>query len=140
MADFWVDTMRTQSRLFRFLATGGFAALVNISSRYLLTPVIGFEASVLLAYLIGMITAYLLFRLFVFGSSGRTMVSEAYRFVLVNILALILVWVVSVGLARIVFPAIAFQWHSEDIAHLVAVCVPAISSYIGHLHFTFKRN
>jgi putative flippase GtrA len=68
------------------------------------------------------------------------MVSEAYRFVLVNILALILVWVVSVGLARIVFPAIAFQWHSEDIAHLVAVCVPAISSYIGHLHFTFKRN
>ena len=30
----------------RFLAAGGFAALVNLVSRYLLTPIVGFQPSI----------------------------------------------------------------------------------------------
>ena len=126
------------SRFINFLLTGGFAALVNIVCRFLFTPIIGFELSVIVAYVIGMVVAYILFRTLVFGKSDRSVASESYRFVVVNIVALTLVWLVSVGLARGLFPAIGFTWFAEDIAHLIGVCVPAISSYIGHSKYTFK--
>lgn len=122
-----------------FLMSGGFAALVNIVSRFLLTPSLGFELSVVVAYMIGMVVAYVLFRVVVFGKSGRGVGQESYRFVVVNIVALASVWVVSVVLARVVFPAIGFTSYAEDVAHIIAVCVPAITSYIGHSRYTFRR-
>lgn len=126
-------------RFVKFLATGGIAALVNLLSRYALNYLMPFEAAVVVAYLLGMTTAYLLARRFVFDASGRSVASEVRRFVLVNIVALCFVWAISVGLARIVFPAIAFTWHPDDIAHLVGVLAPAVTSYIGHRFYTFAR-
>jgi len=123
----------------RFLLTGGIAAFVNLASRYLLSGVLVFEFAVLLAYMIGMVTAFILFRFFVFGVSERGVSSEVYRFFVVNLVALSLVWIVSVGLARIVFPAVGFTWYAEDIAHLIGVSVPVISSFIGHSKYTFRR-
>lgn len=46
----------------RFLAAGGFAAFVNLASRYLLTPIVGFEVSIVVAYLVGVAVAIILFR------------------------------------------------------------------------------
>lgn len=123
----------------RFLLTGGVAAGVNVAARWLLSHVIGYEAAVALAYLVGMATAYLLSRAFVFARSGRSMADEAVRFALVNVVALAQVWIVSVGLARLVFPAIGFTWHAEDIAHMIGVAIPAVTSYFGHRHFSFAR-
>jgi len=124
---------------FRFLACGGVAAFVNIVARFVFSTFLVFEVAVLIAYAIGMVTAYVLFRKLVFGRSGRSVASEGYRFVLVNIVALGLVFSVSVLLARVVFPLIQFQWHAQDIAHVIAVAVPAISSYVGHKRYTFRR-
>ena len=123
----------------KFLVTGGIAALVNLLSRYALNFVMSFEAAVVVAYLLGMTTAYLLARRFVFDASGRSVASEVRRFVLVNIVALGFVWVISVGLARVVFPAIGMTWHANDIAHLIGVLAPAVTSFIGHLFYTFAR-
>lgn len=123
----------------KFLVTGGIAALVNLLSRYALNLVMSFEAAVVVAYLLGMTTAYLLARRFVFDASGRSVASEVRRFVLVNIVALGFVWVISVGLARIVFPAINMTWHTNDIAHLIGVLAPAVTSFIGHRFYTFAR-
>lgn len=123
----------------KFLVTGGIAALVNLLSRYALNFVMPFEAAVVVAYLLGMTTAYLLARRFVFDASGRSVASEVRRFVLVNIVALGFVWVISVGLARIVFPAIGMTWHADDIAHLIGVLAPAATSFIGHRFYTFAR-
>lgn len=122
----------------RFLLLGGFSAGVNLVSRFALTPWTGFEWAVPLAYLIGMAVAFLLFRAFVFGASGRSVGSEAMRFTVVNIVALLLVWAISVGLARGVFPAIGFTWYAEDVAHLIGVLSPALSSWIGHKRYTFR--
>ncbi len=122
----------------RFLALGGFSAGVNLVARFALQPLLGFEQSVLVAYMIGMVVAYNLFRVFVFDDTGRSVGSEAWRFTLVNLLALALVWLISVGLARVVFPAIAFTWHAEDIAHFIGVASPAVTSWIGHKRYTFK--
>ncbi len=127
-------------RFIRFLAAGGFAALVNLVSRYLLTPLIGFEVSVVVAYLLGMAVAFILFRTLVFGRSGASVATESYRFVIVNLVALMLVWAISVTLADFIFPAIELGWHCQDIAHFIGTCVPAISSYIGHSMYTFRES
>lgn len=122
----------------RFLVTGGIAAGVNVVSRWLLNHAMIYEIAVVIAYLIGMATAYVLARFFVFARSGRSVHDEAIRFALVNVAALAQVWIVSVGLARGVFPWVGFDWHAEDIAHLVGVAVPAVTSYFGHRHFSFS--
>ncbi len=123
----------------KFLFTGGIAAGVNLTSRYLLNMLMSFEISVIIAYLLGMITAYILAKIFVFEASGRSISSEIKRFSIVNLFALLIVWGISVSLARIVFPAMSFTWHANDIAHIIGVIVPAITSFIGHSKFTFKK-
>lgn len=128
------------AKFLRFLAAGGFAALVNLVSRYILTPLIGFEVSIVVAYLLGMGVAFILFRTLVFSRSGAGVAKETYRFVIVNLVALMLVWTISVTLAGLVFPAVGFIWHAQDIAHFIGACIPAITSYIGHSIYTFRRN
>ena len=129
-----------QDRTFAyFLLAGGIAAVVNIASRYVINKFTYFEVAVVVAYMIGLLTAYILCRLFVFGPSGRSRSSELRRFFVVNMGALVVVWVVSVGLARIVFPALNFTWHAEDIAHFTGVLAPAVVSFFGHKYYSFRR-
>lgn len=126
-----------RQRFILFLFAGGAAALVNILSRIALNWFMPYEVAIVVAYLCGMTTAYLLNKHFVFEASGRGMTSEYLRFALVNLLAVAQVWVVSVGLARFVFPATGFTWHAETVAHVIGVIVPVFTSYVGHRHFSF---
>jgi putative flippase GtrA len=128
-----------QSEFARFLVTGGIAAGVNVVSRYFLSLAFPYGAAVLIAYACGMTTAWVLARLFVFGDSGRSRAAEFARFALVNAVAAVQVYVVSVGLAEIVFPRTGMLWHPEDVAHVIAVAVPAFTSYLGHKHFSFGK-
>jgi putative flippase GtrA len=121
----------------RFLLTGGFAALVNLSSRTLLNRVTPFAAAVPIAYLFGMVTAYSLARLYVFDKTGRSRLDEFRRFFMVNMVALLVVWTISVGLAKGLFPLIGLTWHADDIAHFIGVLSPAALSYFGHRAYTF---
>jgi putative flippase GtrA len=122
-----------------FLITGGIAALVNLGARIALNLVMPFEVAVIVAYLCGMTTAYVLARQFVFARSGRAVHDEYVRFTLVNLVAAAQVWIVSVGLADILFPWLGFAWHSHTVAHVVGVAVPIFTSYLGHRHFSFAR-
>ncbi len=123
----------------RFLVTGGIAASVNLASRYALNRFMSFQWAVVVAYLIGMTTAYVLARRFVFDASGRSMRAEFWRFTVVNMFALVFVWCISVGLARGLFPSIGFTWHADDVAHIIGVLAPAVMSYLGHRFYTFAR-
>jgi putative flippase GtrA len=122
-----------------FLIAGGIAALVNIGARYAFNQVTSFEIAVVLAFPFGLLTAYFLCRRLVFTPSGRSRYSELSRFLAVNLVALILVWVISVGLARVVFPSINFTWHADDIAHVIGVFAPAIASFFGHKYYSFRQ-
>ena len=73
-------------QFFLFILTGGTAALVNFGSRIVFSQWFRFETAVVLAYLIGMTTAFILARAFVFSSSRHSTATAAKRFVLVNLL------------------------------------------------------
>lgn len=121
----------------RFVITGGFAAGINFLSRIGLSEFVSYRYAVFFAYLIGMITAFILSKLFVFDKSGKTAWNEFAKFTIVNIVAVIQVWLISVGLVEYGFPAINFVFYPEEIAHLIGISVPVISSYYGHKYFTF---
>lgn len=122
----------------RFVLSGGIAAGVNILSRAALSTITSYSAAIVIAYLIGMTTAYGLMKLFVFEGSGRRPEAEYLRFGLVNMVALAQVWIVSVGLARWLFPLVGFGFHPEAAAHVIGVLSPVATSYFLHKYFTFS--
>lgn len=123
-----------------FLLTGGFAAAVNAGSRMIFNIWMPYSAAIVLAYLTGMVTAFVLAKSFVFTESTHSTGRSAFFFTLVNLVAVLQTWGVSVGLAYYVFPKVGLHWHDRDLAHLVGVVVPVFSSYIGHKRFSFRHH
>ena len=122
-----------------FVATGAFAALCNWLSRILFSFYMPLEIAIVVAYLVGMTVAYTLSRIFVFEKSGRSVSDEYIRFALVNVVALVQVWLVTMGMVRYLLPAIGWDWYPDEIAHAAGVASPIITSYVGHRYFTFSR-
>ena len=60
-----------------FLVTGGIAALVNFGSRIVLNHWMPFPVAVVVAYLLGMVTAFVLARAFVFAGSTQSVQRSA---------------------------------------------------------------
>lgn len=121
-----------------FLVTGGIAAAVNFGSRIVLNHWMPFPVAVVVAYLLGMVTAFLLARAFVFEGSTQSVQSSAARFVLVNLVAIAQTWIISMALAYWLLPALGVREFVPEIAHAVGVMVPVFTSYLGHKHFSFK--
>lgn len=124
-------------RFASFIVTGGIAALVNLASRWLLSHGMPYEVAVSFAYLVGMTTAFLLSRQFVFEISGSSWLVDYGRFALVNAFSFIVVLGVSAGMLRLVLPFIGWAWHAEEVAHLVGVVSPITLSYYAHKHYSF---
>lgn len=131
--------IKLHSEFSRFVLTGGFAAGVNFLSRIGLSQFMSYRFAVFFAYLIGMVTAFILSKIFVFQKSGQSATNEFIKFTIVNIIAVIQVWLISVGLAEYGFPAINFIFYPEEVAHLIGISVPVVTSYYGHKHFSFAE-
>ena len=121
-----------------FLITGGLAACVNFGSRIVYNQWLGFSFAVVLAYLTGMITAFLLARLFVFTDSGQSVQRSVFWFALVNLVAVLQTWAISMLLAYVLLPRAGVSRFAPEIAHAVGVIVPVFTSYLGHKHWTFR--
>ncbi len=129
--------MNNKKEFVQFMLVGGFAAGVNFFSRIVFSQWMGFSPAVIAAYGVGMVTAYLLSKFLVFKPSGKKTHEEFFHFTLINLAAAIQVWLISVGLAEYLFPRLAFNFHPQEMAHFIGLCVPVVSSYLGHKHFTF---
>ncbi|MCS0629764.1 GtrA family protein [Telluria mixta] len=121
-----------------FLLTGGFAAAVNFGSRILYNRAMPFSSAVICAYITGMITAFVLAKLFVFRESQQATHHAAGWFILVNVVAVAQTWAISMLLVKWVLPALGITAFAREIAHGVGVVVPVFTSYLGHKHFSFR--
>lgn len=128
-----------RSRFLRFIATSGVAAAVNIGSAAVLGSAISYPAAISVAFLLGMTTAFALARIFVFAENAGAVHAQYLRFAIVNAVAFAQVWLVSIGLAFIVFPHLNLTWHADTIAHAIGVASPIVTSYFGHRHFSFRQ-
>jgi putative flippase GtrA len=125
-------------RLTRFVLVGAAAAAVNVLSRVVISQFVRFEYAVALAFPIALTFAFVMSRLFVFEPSQRNVPAQYVRFLVVNLFALVQVWLVSIGLTRFLFPAIGWTWYPELLAHIIAVASPVFTSYYAHKAFTFR--
>ena len=72
-----------------FLLTGGFAAVVNFLSRFLYNNFTNYQNAIILAYITGMVTAFILAKIFVFQKSKHSVRKEVLYFSLVNLIAIL---------------------------------------------------
>jgi putative flippase GtrA len=125
----------------RFLMVGGIAAAANIASRALFGLWMLYIPAIVLAYGVGIVTAFLLNRRWVFEPSGRSWRSEMRWFLLINLLGVAQTVLVAWLLARHVLPWAGFPAGAllDTVAHAAGVAAPIITSFIGHKHVTFRR-
>jgi putative flippase GtrA len=129
-----------KKKLLSFILSGCLAAGVNISTRWILFHFLNYVISISIAYILGMFTAFLLFKVFVFDAkkSGKTL-RESVIFVIVNLLALLQTIFISVVLAEYLFPYLTFDFYPYDVAHIIGTAVPIITSFFLHNFWTFKK-
>jgi len=122
----------------QFLFAGGVAAGANFGSRFLFNRWVNYEIAITLAYLVGMLVAFLLMRKLVFNAKGKALMPQIINFVIVNMFALLQTLLISVALVRWLFPEWGVVDHPEAIAHLIGVLAPVVTSYFGHKFLTFR--
>jgi putative flippase GtrA len=130
--------MTAPRQFLRFVLTCGAAALVNVISRIGFSQLMAFEVAVLAAYAVGMVTAYILARRFVFLSSQQSVGRSFAAFALVNLVAVLQTWLVSVGLRPWLLSMVGAVGLADLIAHSVGVIVPVFTSFLGHKHISFR--
>lgn len=121
-----------------FVVAGGLAACINFFSRMLLSHWLAYSAAIVVAYVLGMITAFILNRLLVFKQVSHSMRHQVFWFTMVNVAAVLQTLAISLLLAEWLFPRIGFLWHPETVAHAFGVAVPVVTSFVGHKYLTFK--
>ncbi|WP_028917604.1 GtrA family protein [Pseudoxanthomonas sp. J35] len=122
-----------------FLIASGTAAAVNFGSRIAFSHWLPYTRAILLAYCLGMMTAFFLNRLLVFRGAANSIHHQVGWFVAVNIAAVLQTLIVSIALAKWILPALELGGATaETIAHAIGVAVPAITSYFGHKHLSFS--
>jgi putative flippase GtrA len=121
-----------------FVVAGGFAAVVNFGSRILFSLWIPYVPAIVLAYCIGMLTAFVINRQFVFARSDRPLHHQVWWFTAVNVAAVVQTVIISLLFDRWVFPAAGMAWHPESVAHAIGLIVPVFTSYVGHKYLTFR--
>lgn len=121
-----------------FLVTGGTSAVVNFASRIFFSQWLSYTNAIILAYCVGMVTAFVLARLFVFTQSRQDWRRSVMLFTLVNVVAVAQTWAISMGLAYYVLPRVGVTRFAPEIAHAAGLIFPAFTSYLGHKRWSFR--
>lgn len=124
----------------RFLVAGGSAAAINWLTRIALSWVMPYLAAMLVAYGIGMVAGFWLYRTFVFrnAATGRLSRQVAF-FVAVNAVGAVVVLGVSaavVAALAVLAPAVTLPV-AQALGHGAGIAAGAVSNYVGHQMLTF---
>lgn len=122
-----------------FVVAGGLAAAVNFGSRIVFSQWLHYVPAIVIAYCLGMITAFTLNKLFVFNQASNRLHHQVLWFIVINLAAVAQTVAISLLLARWLLPALGIDFHNETMAHAAGVAVPVITSYIGHKHLSFRQ-
>ena len=121
-----------------FAVAGGIAAVANFLSRILFSRWLDYASAIVLAYGVGMLTAFVLNRRFVFTNAANSLRNQMLMFCLVNVAAILQTLAVSLALAYYLLPMLNVIEHRQEIAHAIGVAVPIVTSYFGHRRWTFR--
>jgi len=124
-----------------FFICGCAATAINITARGLLSHSMPYGAAIAVAYCIGLVAAFWLFRRFTFNKVNKTGQSpkKVACYLAVNFYGLLQTMVISVVLADYFFPWVGMDFYPQYIAHFLGLCPLVLTSYLGHKYLTFRR-
>lgn len=126
-------------QLVKFVICGGIAALVNIVARMFLSLVLPYTVAIVIAFIIGMVTGFILYRIFVFQQTTQNTNRQIILFTIVNLFTVIQTLLISLLFVEVLFPAIKFTFQTETIAHCFGVALSACTSFLGHKYWSFAK-
>jgi putative flippase GtrA len=121
-----------------FVCIGAFSSLVNLVARIIFGYYSSYEASIILAFTVALATAFILNRLLIFKGVNGHVSEQFFKFLIVNLIALVQIFLVAQMFAYYILPAIGWNWHSETVAHAIGLVSPLLTSYWVHKFWTFK--
>lgn len=137
--------------LHRFIVFSGMAAAANLLAGQLFYGALGlshgwqYGFSVAVAFLCGMAVSYVLNKLYTFPPSGREARREIVDFFLVSLGGLVLTSTLAQlfffhaqGFLRSLAAAIPVSPTGETLAHVLAVGLTAIYSFVAHKYISFR--
>ena len=130
--------LKISKKFSTFIVVGAIAAIVNFLSRLILNQWLSFEYSIIVAFFLGLFTGYVLSRKFVFFETDSSIIPSCIKFVVVNIVAIIQTYYVSIYL-HLLLDKYTDWSYSREMAHFCGICVPVITSYYGHKYFSFRK-
>lgn len=134
-----IKSLYAHKNFLHFLLACGIAAAVNFESRIWIGHYTSYATSIVLAYGLGIATAFILCRCFVFESKKNDTKKQILIFTLVNLFAILQTLAVSLTLDRYILPLwIHDTFARKEVAHFIGICVPAFTSYIGHKFWSFR--
>jgi len=122
-----------------FVAASAVAAVANLVSRVALSLFVPYAAAIVGAFCVGVSTAFVLNRHFVFAAAADPIGLQFLRFVAINLIGLAQTLIISLVLAVYVLPSAGWTWHAETVAHAVGIAVPVATSFLGHKYFSFRQ-
>jgi putative flippase GtrA len=126
------------SQFSKFLLSGGLAACANLLSRFLFSQFMPYLPAIVLAFIVGLATGFLLMRAFVFSTGVAPPGQQASYFVLVNLVGLVITVVVSIAVSKLAALVLADAQVSEAIGHFAGVTAPVLLSFYAHKNLTFR--
>ena len=128
-----------QRQFLLFLLVGGGAAAAQWLSRFGFSLALPYEAAIGAAFVVGLVIAFELNRRYVFPSAPSERRRQFIRFLMVNLLAFGLVWLISVSVGELVLPRFLPRPVAHAIGHGLGIISPVALSYILHKRYTFRE-
>jgi len=122
----------------RFLLAGGLAALVNWVSRFAFNLVMSYAAAIVAAFAVGMTVGFVLNKRYVFPYGQRPVAAEMSFFVLFNLAAFPITWVIAYVLGEWLLPGLMPRQLALALGHGCGVAVPALLNFVLHKFITFR--
>src|SRR5262245_20408808 len=116
----------------RFLAVGGVALVCHWISRFAFNAVVSYGWAIVLAYLVGILVAFVLNKIYVFPYSQRSLNFEMSFFFLVNVAAFPVVWIVAYALGEWLLVDYLPRQVALALAHGFAITLPVFVNYALH--------
>ncbi len=121
-----------------FLAVGASAALLQWSSRIVLSHWLAFSAAIVPAYAMSMTFAFCLNSLFVFRQSTRPRQKQARDFIMINLAFFPVVWVAAIGFEH-ALRDLGMRHATEAVAHACAIGLPTMITFLLYKFSAFKE-
>lgn len=122
-----------------FLVVGTSAAALHWLARLLLSVWLPFSWAVTMAYVVGIVVAFLLNSYYVFPLSNKPRYQQARDFIFINLAFFPVVWLIATQ-TNTWLNAIGFNAYSKELAHAIAISVPTVATFLIYKFFAFRED